>query len=78
MLDNDNIMTAKGLWGSSEGPYRWKRLSKILLKRYSFHVATVHVCEHIPYKKSDGNKASPAQPRETAEDILKFVQKKVQ
>ena len=46
--------------------------------RYSFHIATAHVCEHIQQKKLDVNKAPPAKLKEAAEDILKFVQKKVQ
>ena len=48
--------------------------------RFSFHIATAHVYEHIQQKKLDINKAPPAQLKETAEDILKFVQfvKKVQ
>ena len=50
----------------------------MLLMRYSFHISTAHVCEHIQKKKLDVNKAPPANLKETAEDILKFVQKKVQ
>ena len=50
----------------------------MLLVRYSFHIAIAHVREHIQYKKLDVNKAPPAKLEETAEDILKFVQKKVQ
>ena len=43
MLHNDNIMTANA-WGNSEDPYKWKRLSQMLLVHYSFQVA-------IPYPK---------------------------
>ena len=50
----------------------------MLLVRNSFYIATAHVSEHIQWKKLDINKAPPVSLKETAEDILKFVQKKVQ
>ena len=78
MFNNDNIMTVKGFEVLQKVPTDKKRLSQMLLVHYSFHVSTTHVCEHIHQKKLDVNKAPPANLKETAEDILKFVQRKVQ
>ena len=39
---------------------------------------STNVCEHIQQKKLYVNKAPPVKLKETAEDILKFLQKKVQ
>ena len=78
MLDNDNIMNAKASEVVQKVPTDEKRLSQMLLVRNSFHIATTHVCEHVQQKKLDVNKAPPAKLKETAEDILKFAQKKVQ
>ena len=47
MLDNDKIMNAKASEVVQKVPTDEKRLSQMLLVRYSFHIATTHVCEHV-------------------------------
>ena len=67
MLDNDNIMTTK----ASEV------VQKVPADEKDYKVVSIWP-QHIQQKRFDINKAHPAQLKEKAEEILKFVQRKVQ
>ena len=73
MLDNDNIMTAKASEVVQKVPTDEKGCHKC-----SLCVIVFLQPQHIQEKRLDVNKAHPVQLKETAEVILKFVQKKVQ
>ena len=66
MLDNDNIMTAKASEVVQKVPTDEKDYRKCSLCVIYYHKCSLCV------------KAHPANQKETAEDILKIVQKKVQ
>ena len=73
MLDNDNIMTAK----ASEVVQKVPTDEKDYHKCFLCVIVSIQP-QYIQEKRLDVNKAHPAQLKETVEDILTFVQKKVQ
>ena len=74
MLDNDNVMTAKAFEVVQKVPADEKDHRKCSLVSIQPQDTSVSIL----YKKLDVNKAPPGQLKETAEDILKLVQKKTQ
>ena len=75
MLDNDNIMTAKASEVVQKVPTDEKDYHKCSLYVIDYHKCSLCVIDY--HKCSLYLKAHPAWLKETVEDILKFVQKKV-
>ena len=73
MLDNDSVMTAK----TSEVVQKVHTDEKDYQK-CSLCVIVSMQPRHIQQKRLDVNKGHPAQLKEKAEDILEFVQRKMQ
>ena len=72
MLDNDNIMTVNAFEVVQKMPTDQKDCHKCSL----YGIVSIQP-QYIQQKRLDANKTHPAQLKETEEDILKFVQKKV-